>query len=219
MQSKVVIRKPCAQKLDAMPRVADGIFCTVCKEKVIDLTRFSDEELADWMKKNAAEKPCGIYTRSQAKMPLQQRIIFPFRYAAISIGALLLAKTAKADFTETVIAAADTQGTAMRPADSAQKQIKGKVLSKRHREGMPAVTVFVAGTDSDLAMTSTAADGSFELTLPFTTDTSYTLTLTAKGYVTQVLYGYVPCDRMLVVNMKKAGYKDKKRRRRVYSKF
>lgn len=219
MNSKVLIRKPCAQDLDGMPRTSDGIFCTVCKTKVQDLTRFSDGELVQWMAENVKTKPCGIYTNEQARIPVSQRMLLPVRYAAISIASLFFAKTANANFTENCIAPLDTPGTVAKPVDTMQQVIRGKVLSKKHEKGMPLVTVYIAGSDSDIARVTTREDGSFECVLPYTTDTSYTLTFNSKGYNSQVCYGYVPCDRDLVVHMKKSNYRDKHKRRRVYSKF
>src|ERR1044072_2128443 len=85
MKEKVLIKKPCAQNLEEMPRVANGVFCTVCREKVEDVSMLSDEELLEWLAANQTKKPCGLYREDQARMPVAQRILFPFRYADISL--------------------------------------------------------------------------------------------------------------------------------------
>jgi hypothetical protein len=218
METKVLIRKPCAQNLDEMPRVASGIFCTVCKTKVDDLTRFSNEELVEWMKKHAVAKPCGIYTAEQARVPVAQRFLFPFRYAAISLAALVTAKEAKAQV-EPYVDPADSAKEAITPAATQQKVITGKVVGGKNNKRMAGVTVYVSGEESTLVTTTTNADGSFECILPYTTDTSYTLTFRTKGYNTNTSYGYVPCDKLLVVHMEKSKRFGKHKRRRVYSKF
>lgn len=223
MESKVIIRKPCAQDLEMMPRVPGGIFCTVCSEKIVDLTHYSDEELVNWIRERSSEQkehPCGIYNKEQARVPLLQRLILPFRYAAITTASLFLAKESMAKG-ETIQHWAGLPDSIVAPSDTQQKVITGKVLGGKRNTPVCGVTVYVAGNaDSTLATIETNTDGTFTCRLPFTTDTSYTLTFTLRGYRTQVAYGYVPCDKELIIHMKKSDRRYRKlKRQRVYSKF
>jgi hypothetical protein len=223
MDSKVVIRKPCAQDLEMMPRVPGGIFCTVCSEKIEDLTRLSDEELKKWIRDRSSEHkthPCGIYNREQARIPFLQRLILPFRYAAISTASLFLAKESSAKTNSAPEWKAVTDAIAV-PSDTQQKVITGKVVQGRRNSPLGGVNVYVMGSgDSTLATVVTNSDGTFTCMLPFTADTNYTITFSSRGYRTQVAYGYVPCDKELVMHLKKTDRKDRKiKRQRIYSKF
>ena len=216
MKSKVLIKNPCTRDLDRMPRTATGVFCTRCREKVEDQTRFTDEELIKWLSDNRKEKPCGIYRPDQARIPFLQRVSLPFRYAAISLVSLFSLKEAQAQ-APAVIPVQDAGKTVL-PGDTQQKRITGQAVLKK---GGPAggVTVFVSGADSTIVTMHTNEDGRFECVLPYTSDTTFTITFSKRGYDIETVYGYVPCDMELKVAIKKSGRKTKNRQRRIASKF
>jgi hypothetical protein len=217
MKEKVLIKDPCPQNLDAMPRVKNGIFCTVCSEKVTDVTMLTDEELVKWIADNSQHKPCGIYTPEQAKIPVSQRFLFPLRYAAISIASLFITKTSKAQVQSSIVVK-DSGVIVSQTKDSAERKITGKVTSKRGKP-LDGVAISVASNDSIVAYVNTNADGTFECVLPSATDTSFIVSFSTRGYVRQTFENYVPCGQFFIVKMDKSTRAYEKRHRRVYSKF
>jgi hypothetical protein len=216
MKEKVLIKHPCLQNLDDMPRVKGGVFCTVCSEKVEDVTQLSDEELVQWISDNSVKKPCGIYTKDQAKVPLTQRFLFPFRYAAISLASLFVVRQGQS---QALIASDDSASIISSHSDSVEKKIVGRVETKKRGKPLPHARVFVANAESTITYVDVRKDGTFECVLPLTaTDSTYEVSVTSKGYRTQA-FGYVACGEFIVVKMNKKKHHLFRPKRVVRSKF
>lgn len=218
---KVLIAKPCAQPLANMPRVPGGIFCTVCKAKVEDVSSFSADELQSWLKKNEnlPERPCAVYSQEQARTPFSQKMLFPFRYAAITIASAFIAREGYCQ--QGISLPPDTVlRTPAAVTDTIGKIITGKVILGKDKTPGKPVTICVAVSDNEIITAYSAPDGSFTILLPDALNTPVTLTFIHKGYVTTSVADYVPCDKLLVLHLKKQSWRMKRNmRRRIVSKF
>lgn len=66
-KATVELKKPCLVNLDAVVPDENGRFCGVCQKSVIDFTKKSPEEIASYLQKNIAQKPCGTFNSWDVK--------------------------------------------------------------------------------------------------------------------------------------------------------
>ncbi len=68
MQKEIIeIKEPCRVNLDSVLPDENGRFCSVCQKSVIDFTTKSPEEIASYLQKNSAQKPCGTFNSWDVK--------------------------------------------------------------------------------------------------------------------------------------------------------
>lgn len=63
----VEIKEPCTVNLDSVVPDEKGRFCSVCQKSVVDFTGKSPEEIASYLQKNSAQKPCGTFNSWDVK--------------------------------------------------------------------------------------------------------------------------------------------------------
>ena len=61
---------PCHEDWNKMSPRDNGSFCTSCEKTVVDFSRMSDREVAQYMKMNADRKVCGRFSNTQLNRPI-----------------------------------------------------------------------------------------------------------------------------------------------------
>ncbi|WP_405611334.1 hypothetical protein [Polaribacter sp. Asnod1-A03] len=62
---KITIPKPCHENWNEMTPKEKGRFCSSCSKTVIDFTKKSTKEIADYLVKNKEERVCGHFYKKQ----------------------------------------------------------------------------------------------------------------------------------------------------------
>ena len=62
---KISVKTPCQEDWGGMSNTNDGRFCNSCEKEVIDFTKLSDEEVIDYITKNAKQGGCGRFLNTQ----------------------------------------------------------------------------------------------------------------------------------------------------------
>jgi outer membrane protein OmpA-like peptidoglycan-associated protein len=79
---QVSVKKPCAEKWDAMSSSEKGRFCTSCSTEVVDFTRFSESQLQDQLSIYKNSNFCGKFRNDQLgsrSMPISRRgLVYSF---------------------------------------------------------------------------------------------------------------------------------------------
>jgi len=164
------IPSPCSQPWDAMTPTAHGRHCAACAKVVVDFTRHTDAELLAWLHQQAGQPACGHFRADQLGRVLQPTVIpKPRSWRAWLATAVALWGLREATATMAKAQAPTEQrqreGEPISLADYVQKPvvIRGVVTESDSHEILPAVSVFLKGTNLGVA---TKADGHFELTIP-----------------------------------------------------
>lgn len=78
-KNSISIPKPCHENWDAMLLEEKGRFCNSCSKTVIDFTKSSDEEIANYFQNNIGIKTCGRFKKEQlksVKIEIPEHIIY-----------------------------------------------------------------------------------------------------------------------------------------------
>jgi hypothetical protein len=170
MPKPIHLKKPCTARLEEMPRVEGGVFCTECQLKVNDFTGFTDSELTEWFADNAGKKACGIYNRGQVKIPFFRQLALPFRYAAITVLAFFAFKNTKAQSCSVPkLVETDSSKIISIHGDTVIKKFYGRVITT---QGIPVAHVHIRAEYGGLALADALADvnGIFEILVPYKKD-------------------------------------------------
>jgi hypothetical protein len=205
--TSVHIPQPCAESWAAMMPTATGRHCAACQKTVVDFTQKTDAEILAALR-HAAGETCGRLRADQLGRALAAPAP-PARWrawlgAALAVGSTLGAAKAVAQTTlghhngGPVPVASTTSGSPAvvlpspaKPTEPAPDPagpgrplvLRGVVTDAATREGLPGVTVLLAGTTTG---TTTDAMGAFALPVAAEA-TSVQLTFSSIGYVGQQL--------------------------------
>lgn len=190
------VPQPCTQNWEKMSVTDKGRFCGSCNKSVIDFTNYSDQQLAAFFERNAANV-CGKFRMDQLHKPLHtlQQVpklsIPPFLISAVlAIGLGNGAYANEKPVTPTYIhakqnpAKEEQDRTPVLGGDST-RCISGTVIDMKTQETIPGATVMIEETT---IATATDINGSFKLNIP-----DYLLSKTIKigfyciGYEPQLL--------------------------------
>ncbi len=61
----IYIPQPCHEKWNEMTPTEKGAFCAVCSKEVVDFSRMTDDEVKNYFRVHAGEKPCGRFRKNQ----------------------------------------------------------------------------------------------------------------------------------------------------------
>lgn len=197
------IPQPCAESWDAMTPTATGRHCAACQKTVVDFTQKTDVEILAALRQAAGET-CGRLRPDQLARPLLPAAE-PSRWrswlaAVLALGGVLGSSRAAAQaprdsYYAGPLPAAGPGSLAPQPASPATPApavpkpatsggpatLRGVVTDATTHEGLPGVTVLLAGTSMG---TSTDASGAFALPAP-AGSASVHLAISSVGYVTQ----------------------------------
>ena len=222
--TSIHIPQPCAESWAAMAPTATGRHCTACQKTVVDFTQKTDAEILAALRQAAGEM-CGRLRADQLGRALAAPAP-PARWrawlgAALAIGSTLgaakaAAQTALGHHTggPEPVASTISGSPAVAPPSPAKPTepapdparpggplvLRGVVTDSATREGLPGVTIILAGTTTG---TTTDAMGAF--VLPVATDaTSVQLTFSSVGYVGQQLTVSPADNQPLAISMQGA---------------
>jgi len=215
------IPQPCAENWAAMMPTATGRHCAACQKTVVDFTQKTDAEILA-MLRQAAGGTCGRLRADQLGRPLVAPAPPPrwraWLGAVLAVGSVLgasraAAQSALGDYHGGPVPAAHPTGVgqaaappgpvqpAEPPLSSSQAEaggpfvIRGTVIDSITHEGLPGVTILLAGTT-----TGTATDATGAFTLPVATGaTSVQLAVRYIGYVGQQLMVPAASSQAVVV--------------------
>jgi outer membrane protein OmpA-like peptidoglycan-associated protein len=90
MSSKytITIPKPCHEDIAKMKRTREGRFCDTCAKNVIDFSRRSKEDIAQYAKQNEGKELCGIFLSHQVETGTAARTarsLFTLRFFGMAI--------------------------------------------------------------------------------------------------------------------------------------
>ena len=119
---QIHIPTPCHENWDAMTPENKGKFCGSCAKTVVDFSVMTDNEVLNYLKKNAGST-CGHFTTDQLERPIIETQLQPkktWRYWLASIASLLVMLQRSAAQTKTVF----TQGKVFVKKPMVKKPIK-----------------------------------------------------------------------------------------------
>jgi hypothetical protein len=209
MKTIVTLKKSCAANLHEMPHVAEGVFCTHCNLNVRDLTTMNEETFAGWIKETEGKAACGIYRKDQVKVPVMQKFLFPFRYAAISIIAFFAAKNINAQHAPTTVPATspDASKNMLLQGDTVIYSVKGHAVYEKNdsvSRSLAFIHVRAECNGKTVADTLTNQDGNFELRIPAIPGQIFTIKAGSFEYSEIVIENYVPNGTPLVLTFNQA---------------
>ncbi|HEX8326355.1 MAG TPA: carboxypeptidase-like regulatory domain-containing protein [Hymenobacter sp.] len=194
------IPQPCNESWDAMSPVSTGRHCAACHKTVVDFTHQTDAEILAYLARASGTRTCGRFAAGQLERPLQRAAPAAptaswraWLAAAVAVWGVREGVSASVqaqapiEMHELRKAAAPEHIQASRKPDyegTAQPLIiRGTVFDWTSREGLPGATVLIKNTRVGL---STAADGSFELSVPaeYATSGTVVLQISFVGFVT-----------------------------------
>lgn len=170
------IPEACHENWDKMNAAATGKYCNACQKNVIDFTLMSDNDLANFFKKNTANV-CGRFNPAQLNTPIPvpaKKIPWLKYFFQITIPAFLFSYKASAQTGELKgkVACAQTSEKYMlgdikwidTARQAAEKVIKGKVIDQ-NGEPIAGASLVVKNTSRG---TATDSLGRFRIKLPST---------------------------------------------------
>ncbi len=131
---QIHIPTPCHENWDAMTPEAKGRFCGSCAKVVVDFSVMTDNEVLNFLKKNAGNT-CGHFTTDQLERPIIETQLQPkrtWRYWLASIASLLVMLQRSAAQTTTAI----TQGKVLVKKPVVKKIVKKVTINKDIIVGM-----------------------------------------------------------------------------------
>ena len=185
---ELTIPKPCHENWEAMTPEDKGRFCGACQKTVIDFSRMSDRQVADYFKR-PAESVCGRFRNEQLERVIdvpKKRLPWIRYFFTISLPALLVTSKAASQGEVKVkgrVAVCtkplknDTIGLPVQKA-VAQKTISGKVVDENDKP-VHYASVYVEATGIG---TTTDTAGNFQLTC--TTESNANVHISYVGYTT-----------------------------------
>lgn len=172
-QFELSIPKPCREKWDTFPPTTQGGYCSNCQKDVIDFTKWSDQQIKDFFKKNKS-KTCGRFRKSQLKMySLDDTPTQRFRFAPLSLLGitLLLAQSQvhaqQARTPQTEVTSPNSLHNVpahVQPEKPGKRIVTGVV--KYAEDGTPIPGTNVVLKRDDKIGTNTDADGKFSIEIP-----------------------------------------------------
>lgn len=218
---RVHIPAPCAESWDAMTPTGLGRHCTACQKTVVDFTQKTDAEILAILRQ-ATGSTCGRLRPDQLDRPLVMPTPAPrwrtWVGAALAIGGVAGATQAAAQtalgcpsgypIPMADIANDNPAAVPTKPTEPALGQarpggplvLRGVVTDSATREGLPGVTVILAGTTTG---TTTDAMGAFAL--PVAPDAvSVQLAFSSVGYVGQRLTVSLLTNQSIAISMQGA---------------
>jgi hypothetical protein len=157
----ISIKNPCSEKWNNFEKNGHTGFCASCQKNVIDFTRYTNQEIIEFFKKNDGET-CGRFKEDQLKVYNINGNRSPFNKLAAVLAAGILTITQVPD------------------AIAQTKSVTGKVLDETN-VGAPGINVVIKGTDDG---TVTDADGNFKVNLKGN-QKDFTLVFSFIGYETK----------------------------------
>jgi hypothetical protein len=190
------IPKPCSQNWEGMSVNETGRFCGSCNKSVIDFTRYTDQQLINFLNKSSGEV-CGKLKPDQLSKPLHskhqsnKRSIPQLLLSAalvVGLGNNVYAKEKQGEVR--IIQAPTNEKKAEQKKNSQTSSdsthcIKGTVTDKRTKETIPGATILLEG--STIA-TATDMNGYFKLDVSdFLQMDTIKLIISSLGYENQTL--------------------------------
>jgi hypothetical protein len=85
MQQQITINNPCNENWDAMIPNSQGKHCNQCSKTVIDFTAWHQNDIFNYLNKNANNKICGRFTQTQLeeKLPTAEQFVKQISYFRI----------------------------------------------------------------------------------------------------------------------------------------
>ncbi|UOQ66077.1 carboxypeptidase-like regulatory domain-containing protein [Hymenobacter volaticus] len=203
-RTTLTIPTPCHQNWSAMTATAQGRHCAACNNVVVDFTQKTDAEILALL--GQASSTCGRFREDQLQRPL-----LPSPMPASHWRTWLAATAAVLGLSSVVAPVAQAQQSP--PTEQAVKKgkikaplrsepiplgaplvVRGRVVDKKTKNGLPGVTVLVKNTTVGV---STNPDGTFELQIPASVPPirlwlSFTLAIRARKKAWRLVWGKIP---------------------------
>lgn len=185
------IPTPCHENWAAMTPTAQGRHCAACNKVVVDFTQKTDAEILALL--GQASSTCGRFHEDQLQRPLLPPSIPTPRWqmwlaatAAVLGLSSVVAPVVQAQHTEQTEQVISEVGKVKMPLRTeplplgAPTVVRGRVVDKSNKDGLPGVTVLVKNTTIGV---STNPDGTFELHIPASATPYQALVFSSIGYV------------------------------------
>jgi hypothetical protein len=154
----IAVPQPCSQSWMAMTSTDTGRHCAACQKTVIDFSQKTRDEILAYLAQPGHENACGRFRSSphQASGRLLTWRAAP--WMALSLAAVLTLTHCTPDASSP--APVDAQATIIQGAQI----VSGRVLDRDTRQ--PLAGALIICEKDTLCQTRTAADGSFQLSVP-----------------------------------------------------
>ncbi len=146
---------PCSENPENMLKTENGKFCFACSKNVIDFTQMTDNEIIQFLSKNA-ENQCGTFKKTQIDRVLIENEKSTFRnYFTKTISffsSLLILSTYNQTFANSNTIEAKTNQfeknifKEIEKSDSSKNVVKGKVIDFDSKEPLIGAVVNLVGT-------------------------------------------------------------------------
>lgn len=169
---KISIPTPCSQKWDDMDLAKNGRFCAHCEKEVIDFTKFTDQELASWFKKDH-DMSCGRFYPNQLNKLFVPKSNFSLKFfkpsllvasffAFLSLPKLTLAH-AKLDY-QTIVYKGTTNSSSPLATEEPDTGliIKGRAIDDADKQPIAGLIIKIKGGKT---VGTTDEKGNFEIRL------------------------------------------------------
>lgn len=169
---KITIQKPCSENWENMKPLGQGRFCDSCEKEVIDFTKFTNQDLINWFKKNIANT-CGRLNQSQLNNLIVSKSTFslkrfkPSLIAASLVTLLSLPKFSGAQIKphhSTFVSDQKSKSPMILAVEKRAETvvIRGKVIDKDDKSPVIAISITLKGGK---VIGTTDAKGNFEIKL------------------------------------------------------
>lgn len=174
---KLTVPQPCSENWNNMLPVQGGKHCESCNKKVIDFTRFTDQQLQDYFK-NHSGNTCGRLLKDQTQRIIQikepgtrskllpQIIVSTLLYLGIS--KTTDAQQSSSSQTQTFATNISRHKVTDTEKDqkSGSNSITGIVTNSTTGEPIPFASVLLKSGDSVITSTTTNLEGEFKIIIP-----------------------------------------------------
>lgn len=169
---KITIQQPCSENWNSMKSYGYGRYCDSCEKEVIDFTKFTDQDLINWFRKDSGNT-CGMLNPSQlnnlivAKPTFSLKSFKPSLIAASLITLLTLPKLSVANIKShypTFFSDQKSKSNVILDVKDINESIviKGKVIDKDDKSPIIGLPIMLKGGK---VLATTDAKGNFKIKL------------------------------------------------------
>lgn len=189
--AKITIPSPCREDWTGMELNDKGRFCGKCAKSVVDFSRFTEQQLQDYLEKNRHSPICGRIPISKLNKPLylrpvKQRYSGWWIWAALTGSSLSLQAQVESEMVQFAEQNKDIELFDSVINDTSFIHVKGFIADQKSQERLPFATIKAF---HNTIQCFTDLNGEFDLKIPadLKPNESIDVTITYVGYQTKRL--------------------------------
>lgn len=171
---KIAIPQPCDKLWNQMIPHASGKLCQHCSKVLTDFTRFTNQELQNYLSSNRETEICGRFRKNQLDREIASEAA-TITYSGLSLQALVLIAVAltqnplQAQIPDTISLEQTVPDLPDKQPNSSSLLIKGYLRDSINNESIPFMLVQLMNNGQIVSKTQTNLDGYFQFQIAVTT--------------------------------------------------